>query len=158
VSVIKSFRDLEVYRIGLEQAKKIFAITKSFPSEERYSLTDQIRRSSRAVNGMVAEGWARRRYPASFVNKINEAMGEAMETQAWLDHALSCNYITRTQFSELDDAWQHIGAMLNRMIERADHFCKLAGKHKGPVDKIKPSSILNPLSSILDSVPSTRRT
>jgi len=80
--MIRSFRDLEVYKLGSEQAKRIFATTKSFPSEERYSLTDQIRRSSRAVNGMVAEAWARRRYPASFVNKINEAMGEAMETQA----------------------------------------------------------------------------
>jgi len=128
VAIIKSFRELEVYKLGLVQAMRIFTITKSFPSEERYALTDQIRRSSRAVNGMVAEGWARRKYRAAFVNKVTEAMGEAMETQAWLDHALSCEYINRAQFRELNDAWQHIGAMLNRMIERADDFCKSVNK------------------------------
>ena len=82
MAVIRTFRDLDVYKLGMEEAKKIFLLTKSFSPEERYSLTDQIRRSSRAVNAMVAEGWDRRRYPASFVNKINEALGEAMETQA----------------------------------------------------------------------------
>jgi len=81
MAAIKSFRDLEVYKLGLEEARKIFLLTKSFSTQERYALTDQIRRSSRAVNAMIAEGWARRRYPASFVNKINEALGEAMETQ-----------------------------------------------------------------------------
>jgi four helix bundle protein len=130
MAMIKSFRDLEVHKLGLVQAARIFAITKSFPSEERYSLTDQIRRSSRAVNGMVAEGWARRTYPAAFVNKISEAMGEAMETQSWLDHALSCEYINHAQFHEFDDAWQHIGAMLNRMIDRSEDFCKSARASK----------------------------
>jgi len=127
MAVIKSFRELDVYKLGLEEARKIFFLTKSFPSEERYSLTDQIRRSSRAVNAMIAEAWARRRYVAAFINKINEALGEATETQAWLDHALACNYITEEKHHALDDAWQHIGAMLNRMIERADDFCKQAG-------------------------------
>jgi four helix bundle protein len=112
----------------LQEAKKIFILTKSFPSEEKYSLTDQIRRSSRAVNALLAEAWARRRYVAAFVNKVNEALGEAMETQAWLDHALACEYIEIERHHELDDAWQHIGAMLNRMIERADDFCKQAMK------------------------------
>ena len=124
MAVILSFRDLDVYKLGLEEAKKIFILTKSFPSEEKYSLTDQIRRSSRAVNAMLAEAWARRRYVAAFVNKVNEALGEAMETQAWLDHALACGYIKEERHRELDDAWQHIGAMLNRMIDRADVFCK----------------------------------
>jgi len=93
MAIILSFRDLEVYKLAREQAKIIFITTKKFPREEKYSLTDQIRRSSRAVNAMVAEGWARRRYPAAFVNKIGEAMGEAMETQAWLEHAFDCNYL-----------------------------------------------------------------
>jgi len=126
--IILSFRDLEVYKLAREQAKIIFITTKNFPKEEKYSLTDQIRRSSRAVNAMVAEAWARRRYPAAFVNKIDEVMGEAMETQAWLDHALDCNYLDRSQYRKLDDAWQHIGAMLNRMIDRVDDFCKSARK------------------------------
>jgi four helix bundle protein len=95
MAIIKSFRELEVYEMAREQAKRIFAISKSFPKEEKYSLTDQIRRSSRAVNAMIAEAWARRRYPAAFINKIDEALGEAMETQAWLDHALDCDYLDR---------------------------------------------------------------
>ena len=124
MAVIMSFRDLDVYKLDLEEAKKIFVLTKSFPSEEKYSLTDQIRRSSRAVNAILAESCARRKYVAAFINKVNEALGEAMETQAWLDHGLACSYIREERHRELDDAWQHIGAMLNRMIERADDFCK----------------------------------
>jgi four helix bundle protein len=123
-----SFRDLEVYRLALEQAKRIFVLTKNFPPEERYSLTDQIRRASRAVNAMVAEAWARRRYPAAFTNKVDEALGEAMETQTWLDHALVYEYIEQNLHHELDAAWQQIGGMLSRMIQRANDFCKAAGK------------------------------
>lgn len=121
---IETFRDLEVYQLGLREAKRVFVITKEFPTEERYSLTDQIRRSSRAVNALLAEAWARRRYMAAFVNKVNESLGEAMETQAWLDHALACEYIDAVQHAELDKAWQRIGAMLNRMIQKADTFCQ----------------------------------
>ena len=123
MALIQSFRDLDVYKLGREQARRVFLISKSFPKEETYSLTDQIRRSSRAVNALIAEGWGRRRYSAAFVNKIDEALSEAMETQSWLDHALDCAYINPAQHRELDDAWQHIGAMLNRIIDRADSFC-----------------------------------
>ena len=125
---IRSFRDLDVYTQAREQAKRVFIASKSFPREERFSLTDQIRRSSRAVNAMIAEAWARRMYPAAFVNKIDEAMGEAMETQAWLDHALDAEYINQSQHRTLDDSWQRIGALLNRMIQRADDFCKTASR------------------------------
>ena len=125
---IRSFRDLDVYTQAREQAKRVFIASKSFPREERFSLTDQIRRSSRAVNAMIAEAWARRMYPAASVNKIDEAMGEAMETQAWLDHALDAEYINQSQHRTLDDSWQRIGAMLNRMIQRADDFCKTASR------------------------------
>src|SRR5215510_14640236 len=143
MAAIRSFRELDVYKLGMEEAKKIFVLTKSFSTEERYSLSDQIRRSSRAVNAMVSEGWARRQYPASFVNKINEALGEAMETQAWLDHALACKYINQSHHREFDDAWQHVGAMLNRMIETASDFC---GAQKSPGSQ--RSSILYPRSSV----------
>src|SRR5215813_14807719 len=105
MALIKSFRDLDVYKLGSEEAKKIFILTKSFPSEEKYSLTDQIRRSSRAVYAILAEAWARRRYVAAFINKVNEALGEAMETQAWLDHAGICGYISEDTRFELDDGW-----------------------------------------------------
>ena len=123
-----SFRDLDVYKSAREEAKTIFSVTQSFPLEEKYSITDQIRRSSRAVNAMIAEAWARRRYPAAFVNKILEALGEAMETQAWLDHARGCGYISVETYRELDQAWQRIGAMLNKMVQRADDFCRSASK------------------------------
>lgn len=126
IRVIKSFRDLRVYQLALEQAKKVFVMTKNFPKEEAFSLTDQIRRSSRAVNALVVEAWARRRYQAAFVNKLNEALGEAFETQAWLDHALECGYIGVELHQELDKSWQHVGAMLNRMIQKADIFCRHA--------------------------------
>jgi len=125
---IESFRDLDVYQLGLREAKRVFVITKEFPREERYSLTDQIRRSSRAVNALLAEAWARRRYMAAFVNKINESLGEAMETQARLDHALACGYIDAKQHAELDKVWQRVGAMLNRMIQKADTFCRSADR------------------------------
>src|SRR4029434_1419594 len=105
MAVIRSFRDLDVYKLAREQARNLFAVSKSFPKEERYSLTDQMRRSSRAVNAMVAEAWARRRYPAAFINKIDEALGEAMETQVWLDHAMDSGYINRNQHRVLDEAW-----------------------------------------------------
>ena len=126
MAAISCFRDLEVYKLARIQAKKIFETTKLFPPEEKYSLSNQIRRSSRAVNAMIAEAWARRKYVAAFVNKIDEAMGEANETQAWLDHALDCTYINSDEHKELDHEWQHIGGMLHRMIDRADDFCKHA--------------------------------
>jgi four helix bundle protein len=124
MAIIKSFRELKVYRLARQQAQLIFKASQSFPAEERYSLTDQIRRASRAVNAMIAESWARRRYEAAFINKINEAMGEAMETQAWLDHAFDCGYITPKQLAEFDAAWQYISAMLSRMLQRSSDFCK----------------------------------
>ena len=123
MALIQSFRDLEVYKLGREQAKRIFLATKSFPKEETYSLTDQVRQSSRAVNALIAEAWGRRRYAAAFVNKLNVALAEATETQSCLDHALDCAYISVTLHRELDNGWQHIGAMLNRMMGRAETFC-----------------------------------
>ena len=120
----KSFRDLDVYRLLLKEAERIFALTKDFPKEEMYALADQIRRSSRAVSAIIAEGWMRRRYEAAFVNTMNQAMAEANETSAWLDHARVCDYIDEEMHDDLDDAWQHVGVMLNRMIQHADTFCR----------------------------------
>ena len=94
MAIIHSFRELEVYKLAREQAKKVFFITKTFPNEEKYSLTDQIRRSSRAVNAIIAESWARRRYVDAFTYKLYEAMG--METQSWLDHALDCSTLCQS--------------------------------------------------------------
>ena len=121
--LIKSFRDLNVYKLARQETQKIYLRSRNFPAEEKYSLTDQIRRSSRAVKAMVAEAWARRRYRAVFINKIDEALGEATETQSWLDDCLDCGYISSEGFKQMDAAWQSIGAMLNKMIARADNFC-----------------------------------
>ena len=115
---------MKTYQMAREQARILFEASKRFPRDERYSLTDQVRRSSRAVGAMIAEAWARRRYPACFINKTDEALGEAMETQCWLDHALDCGYLVPDQHTAMDEAWQNIGGKLNRMIERADDFCK----------------------------------
>jgi four helix bundle protein len=136
----KSFRDLKVYQAAREAALRIFIATKTFPREERYALTDQIRRSSRAVKAMIAEAWARRRYKAAFINKIDEALGEANETQSWLDDVLDDGYVSKERFQELDDRYQAIGGMLSRMIDRADDFCKYAASmdyrlHTGRIEE-----------------------
>jgi four helix bundle protein len=107
-------------------AQRIYEATKLFPPEERYSLTDQIRRSSRAVKAMIAEAWARRRYKAVFVSKLDEALGEAAETQSWLDDAADAKYISSEEFMKLDSLYDSITRMLSRMIDRADDFCKFS--------------------------------
>src|SRR5438105_12894405 len=104
-------------------AQRIYEITKRFPPEERYSLTDQIRRSSRAVKAMIAEAWGRRRYKAVFVNKLDEALGEVTETQSWLDDARDAGYLSTEGFEKLDSKCVSVGRMLSRMIDRADDFC-----------------------------------
>src|ERR1700730_104543 len=118
--IAKSFRDLNVHKLARKSAGAVFQLSKKFPIEERYSLTDQIRRSSRALKAMTAEAWARRRYKAAFINKIDEALGEAMETQSWLDDARGDEYLPKEDFKELNDRYQAIGGMLSRMIDRAD--------------------------------------
>ena len=124
MAIIRSFRELNVYQAARAEAQKIYLRRRSFPAEEKYSLTDQIRRSSRAVKAMVVEAWARRRYRAVFINKIDEALGKATETQSWLDDCLDCSYISTEEFKQMDAAWQGTGAMLNKMILRADDFCE----------------------------------
>jgi four helix bundle protein len=124
MSAAKSFRDLKVYQLARTAAGEIFEATKSFPTEERYSLSDQIRRSSRATKAMISEAWARRRHKAVFINKIDEALGEASETQSWLDDALDCGYLDPGQFEKMESDWRSITAMLARMIDQASDFCK----------------------------------
>ena len=121
---INSVRDLEVYRLAFDTAMEIFEISKSFPKEERYSLTDQIRRSSRSVCTNISEAWRKRRYKAVFINKLSDSEQEAAETQTWLEFALKCNYIDEGIFKRLDDKYEHIFAMLITMERKADAFCK----------------------------------
>lgn len=100
--------ELEVYQLSVEAAMRIFELTKSFPKEEMYSLTDQIRRSSRSVSGQIAEAWRRRKYGAAFVNKLNEAEAEAAETQVWLEYSVKCEYIECDTGKELHTIYDRI--------------------------------------------------
>jgi four helix bundle protein len=124
MAIARTFRDLKVYQQAREASQTIFRLSRGFPAEERYSLTDQIRRSSRAVKAMIAEAWGRRRYKAVFVSKLDEALGEATETQSWLDDARDTEYLSPEEFNALDSKCISIGQMLSRMIDRADDFCK----------------------------------
>jgi four helix bundle protein len=121
---LNSVRDLDVYNIAFETAMTIFKISKTFPQDEKYALTDQVRRSSRSVCANLAEGWRKRKYKAVFVNKLLDAAQEAAETQTWLDFALNCGYIDDNVFRELYEKYEHIFAMLNTMEKKADVFCK----------------------------------
>jgi four helix bundle protein len=118
----KSFRELRVYQMARGAAQKIFELTRTFPREEVYSLTDQMRRAARSTKNQIPEAWAKRRYPAAFASKLADALGEAMETQGWLDDALDCGYIAEQQHKELNAEYQSIGAMLNTMIRGAHEF------------------------------------
>jgi four helix bundle protein len=122
---ICSVRELDVYRLAFEAAMEIFAISKVFPKEETYSLTDQVRKSSRSVCTNLAEGWRKRRYKAMFVNKLLDAAQEAAETQTWLEFALHCKYINKKTFDKLDEKYEHIFAMLFTMEQKADSFCNV---------------------------------
>jgi four helix bundle protein len=124
--IARTFRDLKVYQMARKAAHTVFEFTRRLPADERYALSDQVRRSSRAIKAMVAEAWGRRRYKAVFVSKLDEALGETNETQAWLDDALDGGYLRSAEFSSLDSEYISIGRMLSRMIDRADDFCKHA--------------------------------
>jgi four helix bundle protein len=113
--LIKHHWDLDVYRLAMEMAGAVFHLSKTFPREEIYSLTDQIRRSSRAVSAMIAEGWRRRKYQAAFVEKLNQAEGEAAETQTWLEHAVKCKYLPVTEAREIHRLCNRIIGKLVRM-------------------------------------------
>lgn len=121
---IGSVRDLDVYKLAFDAAMEIFELSKKFPKEETYSLTDQIRRSSRSVCANLAEGWRKRKYEAVFINKLTDSESEAAETQTWLEFALACKYIDKDVFAKFDDKYEHIFAMLVTMERKVDTFCK----------------------------------
>jgi four helix bundle protein len=101
----------------------IFEITKTFPKEEKFSLTDQIRRSSRSVPANISEAWKKRLYPKMFVNKIIDAAGEAGETEVWLDIAKDANYISIEEHKEMMDGYDEVNRMLYGMAEKPEKFC-----------------------------------
>lgn len=112
----KDHRELRVYQLALESAVRIHELTKAFPAEERFSMTDQVRRSSRAVCANIAEAWRKRRYPRNFVSKLSDADMEAGETLVWLDFALRFGYLSGELHKELADRYDHVCSQLALMM------------------------------------------
>ena len=120
----KGVRDLDVYKVAFEVQQHLFRLKKLFPKEEVYSLTDQIRRSSRSVGANISEAWAKRRYPSHFVSKLSDSDGETEETVHWLETAFSCGYISEEIKDEMVSKCRHIGGMLNKMMDNPASWCK----------------------------------
>jgi len=120
---IETAKDLEVYKIAFQLAMEIFGLTRAFPTEEKYGLTSQIRRSSRSVCLNLREAWAKRRYEAHFLSKLSDCDGENSETDSSLDFALACGYMTTDQHSQLAARCAEVGRMLGRMMQQSAKFC-----------------------------------
>jgi four helix bundle protein len=120
---VADYKDLRVYQLAFDAAMRIFDLSKSFPREERYSLTDQIRRSSRSVCANIAEAWRKRRYEAAFVSKLSDSDTEAAETEVHLDFSLHCSYLPAAAHSELKDHYDHICRQLRLMMDDAASWC-----------------------------------
>jgi four helix bundle protein len=114
--------ELDVYKLSVETSMELFRTSKLWPKEEQYSLTDQIRRSSRSVSAAIAEAWRRRKYEAVFVNKLNEAEGEAAETQTWIEYAVKCEYLTRKEGARLFQAADRVIGKLVKMGNEPDKW------------------------------------
>jgi four helix bundle protein len=122
MSISGGFRNLKVYQMAFDLAMEIFYESKKFPAEEKYSLTDQIRRASRSVPGNIGEGYRKKRYPKMFVSKMADADGEATETQVWLDFARACGYLAGSRQLELRRGYEEVGRMLGGMIAHPERF------------------------------------
>lgn len=120
---IKFHQDLRVYQKSFDTAMEIYQLSKIFPKEERYSLTDQIRRSSRSVSANISEAWGKRKYEKSFIAKLTDSEGEARETQTWLQFAKSCEYINEEQFKILNNQYNQIIGMLVNMMSQSQNWC-----------------------------------
>lgn len=120
---VNSVRELDVYHAAFALQQEIFMISKSFPKEETYSLTDQIRRSSRSIGANLSEAWAKRRYPAHFLSKLTDSDGELQETLHWLASAEACGYIHTEELTELQNRTSIVGCQLGSMMNRHESFC-----------------------------------
>ena len=121
---INSAKDLNVYQQAYALSMQIFRVSKSWPTDERYSLTDQIRRSSRSVCANLREAWSKRRYEAHFLSKLSDCDGENSETDTWLDYAKDCGYIDADQHKALTEECRSIGSMIGAMIKNPTPFLK----------------------------------
>jgi four helix bundle protein len=125
----RRFQELAVYKKARQLARDIFIASKGFPMEERFSLTDQLRRASRSVGGQIAEAWAKRRYNKHFISKLTDADGEQLETQHWLTTAFDCGYLSEAETRRLGEQCLEIGRMLGEMMLKADQFCQPADSY-----------------------------
>jgi four helix bundle protein len=119
---IRHFRDLDVYQNGLQTGLRVFELSKQFPNDERFALTDQIRRSSRSVCANIAEAWRKRRYIAAFISKLSDSEGEAAETQVHIEFAFRHGYISDAEFQAVDDAYERVLGQLVRMIDHPEKW------------------------------------
>lgn len=124
MAIINSFRDLIVYQKAYKLALEIFEETKKFPSEEKYSLTDQIRRSSRSVTSNISEAWSKRIYEKYFVSKFSDALGEEYETEVWLDYSKDCGYMKINKHKCFMEEYEEVRKMLISIINNPQKFCK----------------------------------
>ena len=122
MSNIRHFRQLEVYQLAMDAAMKLFELSKKFPLEERYSLTDQVRRSSRSVCANIAEAWRKRQYPNAFVSKLSDAEAEAAETQVWIEFSLKSGYLPSEQADELDKRYENIQGKIVNMLSHPEKW------------------------------------
>jgi four helix bundle protein len=129
VNKIKYHWQLDVYKLSVEAAMRLFTSTKGFPRDETYSLTDQVRRSSRSVSGQIAEGWRKRKYEAAFISKLIDAEGEAAETQVWIEYAVKCGYLDRKSGRDLHRIYDRILGKLVNMGNNPAPWLMSAGRN-----------------------------
>lgn len=120
---VQSFEELEVYKHAFVLCRSVFQLSKRFPQEERYALTDQIRRASRSIGANLAESWAKRRYSAHFLSKLTDADAELQETKHWVDIVESCNYLDKLESKALREQLSLVGRLLGSMVQESDSFC-----------------------------------
>jgi four helix bundle protein len=125
---VADYKDLRVYKLAFESAMEIFELSRRWPSEEKFSLTDQVRRSSRSVCANIAEAWRKRRYEAAFISKLSDSDGEAAETEVHLAFALRCGYLPPDKHRPLMDQYDHICRQLRKMMDDAPSWCGTGGE------------------------------
>ncbi|UFH31006.1 four helix bundle protein [Chryseobacterium sp. C-71] len=130
MSTIKFHQDLKVYQKSFDAAMEIYELSKTLPQDERYSLTDHIRRSSRSVSANISEAWGKRKYEKSFVAKLTDSEGEARESQTRLQFSLACKYISEEQFNNLNNQYNQIIGMLVNMMNQSKNWCTFSPKEK----------------------------
>ena len=124
MAIINGFKELIVYQKAFKLAMEIFEISKTFPKEEKYSLTDQIRRSSRSISTNIAEAWAKKIYIKHFVSELSDSLGEEYETEVWLEYSLRCNYIDQETYQKFNIGYDEVRKMLISMMNNPEKFCK----------------------------------